>query len=113
MKRLLSFLLTGITLLTSTGFHTVNMEEMEAVSAVTESITYTIEDMRNLQDFLLAKPTETDLTGKPYDLNQITIYYDVNTWNFTRLGKVENISQDELKEILGDGSITATFSLAE
>ncbi|MBO5164610.1 MAG: hypothetical protein J6B75_11100 [Ruminococcus sp.] len=31
--------------------------------------TYTIQDVRNLQDFLLAKPTEDDLTGKPYDLN--------------------------------------------
>lgn len=69
MKRLISFLLTGITLLTSTSFHTANVEKMEAGSAATESITYTIEDVRNLQDFLLAKPTETDLTGKPYDLN--------------------------------------------
>ena len=31
--------------------------------------TYTIEDIRNLQNFLLAKSTDTDLTGKPYDLN--------------------------------------------
>lgn len=32
-------------------------------------ITYTIADIRNLQDFLLARPTEEDLSGKPYDLN--------------------------------------------
>lgn len=30
---------------------------------------YTLQDLRNLQDFLLAKPTEESLTGKPYDLN--------------------------------------------
>lgn len=30
---------------------------------------YTIQDVRNLQDFLLAKPTEEDLRGKPYDLD--------------------------------------------
>ncbi len=30
---------------------------------------YTIQDMRNLCDFLLAKPTEEDLSGKPYDLD--------------------------------------------
>lgn len=30
---------------------------------------YTIQDIRNLQDFLLTRPTEEDLTGKPYDLN--------------------------------------------
>ena len=30
---------------------------------------FTIQDVRNLQDFLLTRPTEEDLTGKPYDLN--------------------------------------------
>ncbi len=30
---------------------------------------YTVQDVRNLCDFLLTKPTEEDLTGKPYDLN--------------------------------------------
>ena len=35
----------------------------------TEGTEYTIQDVRLLQDFLLAKPTETDLTGKAYDLN--------------------------------------------
>lgn len=30
---------------------------------------YTVQDVRNLQDFLLAKPTEENLRGKPYDLN--------------------------------------------
>lgn len=30
---------------------------------------YTLQDIRNLQDFLLAKPTEEDLRGKPYDLD--------------------------------------------
>lgn len=48
-----------------------------------------------------------------YQGNQITIYYDENTWNFTRLGKLENITQAELKEILGDGNVTAIFSLAD
>ena len=46
-----------------------------------------------------------------YQGNQITIYYDENTWNFTRLGKIENITQAELKEILGAGSVSVTFSL--
>ena len=30
---------------------------------------YTVQDLRNLNDFLLAKPTEEDLWGKPYDLD--------------------------------------------
>ena len=40
-----------------------------------------------------------------YNGNQICIYYDTNTWNFTRIGKI-NISQDELKSILGEGDVT-------
>ena len=48
-----------------------------------------------------------------YQGNQITIYYDVNSWSFTRLGKVQQLSQDELKEILGKGDVTVTFSLKQ
>lgn len=47
-----------------------------------------------------------------YQGNSITIYYDTNTWSFTRLGKIDNLTQAELKAILGDGSITAVFSIA-
>ena len=43
--------------------------DADAFSAATEKITYTIQDVRNLQGFILAKPVEEDLTGKPYDLN--------------------------------------------
>ena len=43
--------------------------DADAFSASTEKIAYTIQDVRNLQGFILAKPVEEDLTGKPYDLN--------------------------------------------
>lgn len=46
-----------------------------------------------------------------YQGNQFVIYYDKNNWNFTRLGKIDDISQDELKEILGDENVTVTISL--
>lgn len=46
-----------------------------------------------------------------YQGNQITIYYAENTWTFTRLGKVEDLTPDELREILGDGDPTVVFSL--
>lgn len=46
-----------------------------------------------------------------YQGNSITIYYDTNTWNFTRLGKIDNVTQGKLKQILGDGDVTVTFSL--
>ena len=46
-----------------------------------------------------------------YQGNQITIYYDTNSWNFTRLGKVDGVTQAELKKILGKGDITAVFEI--
>ena len=45
--------------------------------------------------------------------NLLVIYYAPNTWNFTRLGKVQGLSAEELKKALGEGSITATLTLSE
>ncbi len=62
-------------------------------------------------------PTNDErITTEPGDVilyqgNQITIYYDTNSWNFTRLGKVQGISPEELRDVLGDGDPTAVFSL--
>lgn len=46
-----------------------------------------------------------------YQGNSFVIYYDQNSWNLTRLGKIENISKAELKKLLGDGSVSITLSL--
>ena len=40
---------------------------------------------------------------------RIVIYYDKNFWNFTRLGKIDNVNKARLKQILGKGNVTATF----
>lgn len=61
---------------------------------------------------------DEQITTEPGDVilyqgNQVTIYYDVNSWDFTRLGKVQGLSQAELKEILGAGNATVTFSLSD
>lgn len=40
----------------------------------------------------------------------IVLYYDTNTWNFTRLGKVRGKSQKALKQLLGNAGVTVTFS---
>ena len=45
-----------------------------------------------------------------YQGNQITIYYGTNSWNFTRLARIDD--PIDLKEKLGDGTVQATFSLA-
>jgi hypothetical protein len=46
-----------------------------------------------------------------YQGDALVIYYAPNTWNFTRLGKVDDVSAEELKEILGEGNVTITLSL--
>lgn len=48
-----------------------------------------------------------------YQGNSVAIYYDTNTWSFTKLGKVQGLSRNELKEILGDENVTVTFSKNE
>lgn len=44
-----------------------------------------------------------------YQGNQITIYYDENTWSFTRLAKIENATREELLDAFGDGNVTVDF----
>ena len=46
-----------------------------------------------------------------YQGNSITIYYDKNSWNFTRLARIDNVNKKRLKQILGDGNATVTFSV--
>ncbi len=46
-----------------------------------------------------------------YQGNQITIYYDTNSWSFTRLGKIDGVTKTELKRILGKGDVTAVFNI--
>lgn len=41
-----------------------------------------------------------------YQGNQITIYYDENTWNFTRLARIGNVTREKLLDALGDGDVT-------
>lgn len=41
--------------------------------------------------------------------NSFVIYYDTNSWNFTKLGAINHITQAELKNILGSGDVTVTL----
>ena len=62
-------------------------------------------------------PTNDDpITTEPGDVilyqgSSITVYYDTNHWNFTRLGKIPNVTREELLEAFGSGSVTMTFTL--
>ena len=43
--------------------------------------------------------------------HRFVIYYDHNSWDFTRLGKINDVTQAELKAILGEGDVTVVLSL--
>ncbi|GAB4315492.1 cyclophilin-like fold protein [Pseudothermotoga elfii] len=56
------------------------------------------------------------ITTEPGDIilyqgDMFVIYYAPNTWYFTRLGKIRNVSSRELKEILGEGDVTIMIYL--
>lgn len=46
-----------------------------------------------------------------YQGNALVIYYDQNSWSFTKLGSIQNITQEELKDILGTGNVVVTISI--
>ena len=46
-----------------------------------------------------------------YQGNTVTIYYDKNSWNFTRLARIDNVNKKRLQQILGKGNVKATFSV--
>ena len=59
---------------------------------------------------------DQNYTTKPGDIilylgKHITIYYDTNTWDFTKMGEIENTNQAELKQILGKGKVDVVFSI--
>ena len=99
-----------------------NNSSAEAFAALLAEGDVTV-DMHDYGGFEKVGPLGTTLvsgderiTTEPGDVilyqgNQITIYYDVNTWSFTRLGRVQDLTPDELREILGDGDPTVVFSL--
>ena len=46
-----------------------------------------------------------------YQGNQISLFYNSNSWSYTKLGSVQNVSSNELKSILGSGDVTLVLSL--
>lgn len=60
------------------------------------------------------------MTAQPGDIvlyngSNICIFYASNSWSYTRLGKIEGLSDDELRTFLkaGQNNISVTLSLAE
>ncbi len=60
--------------------------------------------------------SDTRITTETGDLmlyqgNKLVMFYDSNSWSYTPIGKINNITQDELKKVLGTGDVTITLSL--
>lgn len=45
-----------------------------------------------------------------YSGNQIVIFYGSNTWAYTKLGRITDKSESELKALLGEKDVTLTIS---
>lgn len=60
---------------------------------------------------------DTHITTQPGDVilylgSNITIYYDENTWSFTRLGRIDgNPTRESILSVLGQGKVNVTFAL--
>ena len=59
--------------------------------------------------------SDTRITTSPGDIvlyssNQIVIFYDSNTWSYTKLAHI-NLSKSELTDLLGDEDVVVTIDL--
>ena len=105
----------------------VKIEDNEATKALVAalreaSITYEAHDYGGFEKVgplgRTLPTSDTQITTQAGDVilysgNQIVLFYGSNTWSYTRIGKMQYESLDELKSFLkaGEGNITVTLSL--
>ena len=105
----------------------VKIEDNEATKALVAvlseaSITYEARDYGGFEKVgslgLTLPANNSKITTQPgdvilYNSNQIVQFYGSNTWSYTRIGKMQYESLDELKSFLkaGEGNISVTLSL--
>ena len=61
---------------------------------------------------------DVSITTEPGDIvlytgNNIVVFYGSNSWSYTRLGHIENKSDEELKDLLGGNNVEITLSVEE
>ncbi|MBR3635165.1 MAG: hypothetical protein IKN47_03120 [Lachnospiraceae bacterium] len=44
-----------------------------------------------------------------YQGNKISVYYDENTWDLTKIGHIDDVTKEELLNVFGDGEVTVEF----
>ena len=107
--------------------HTVTMEDNVGTRALvaalqTDNITYVAHDYGNFekvgyvgQSFPTADHQITTAAGDLvlYNGDNICIFYGSNSWSYTRIGKLDNLSADEVRRFVkaGEGEVTITLSL--
>ena len=102
-----------------------NAATRELVAALQQSsITYEADDYGGFEKvggLGRSLPTSnSQITTEPGDVilysgNQIVLFYGSNSWSYTRLGRIQYSTIDELKSFLkaGQGRVSVTLSVAE
>lgn len=95
-------------------------ESVEALKELASNGTITIE-MSMYGGFEQVGPVGTDLprndeqtTTSPGDIvlysgDQIVVFYGSNSWAYTRLGNIQNMSEEDLRSFLGSSDVTLTI----
>ena len=116
---------TAVTAYVTVGDHTFSAtlehnEAAEALAAMLEAAPVTIQ-MRDYAGFEKVGPLGTSLPTSDsqittqagdivlYQGDQIVMFYGSNSWSYTRLGRIDDLTGWE--EALGGGDVTVTFSL--
>lgn len=118
-----------LTLLITIGDHRLEgkLENNKATSALVErlqkeDVTITMKDYGNMEkvgDLPFSLPQENrELDTRPGDIilyqgKSFVIYYGRNHWSLTKLGKVDNMTEEELRDLLKNDQVTVTLSLVE
>lgn len=60
--------------------------------------------------------SNSQITTEPGDImlyqgNQLVIFYGNNSWSYTRIGKIDGATAENIKEFLGKGNVKVTLSL--
>ncbi len=103
----------------------VEWEDNDAVEALREAVTSTpltiamsmYGGFEQVGSLGMSLPrSDTRITTEPGDVilysgNQLVVFYGSNTWSYTRLGKITDKTQAELRELLSNGNVNITISL--
>ncbi len=98
-----------------------NSATAELVKKLSESnITIDAKDYGNFEkvgDLGFSLPTSDEsIETSPGDIvlyqsNQISLFYESHSWDYTKIGKIKNATAEELAEVLGSGDVEIVLSL--